>query len=110
MKQKLTFLEIAQFANNFEDDYWLTFDDVLHKLTQELWEFNDAIQKYRWRYCKTKYETLDEVQDELWDVLFNLVSICHRLGIDITQLEKYPTNNLKKIEERKHLYEKNQTT
>jgi NTP pyrophosphatase (non-canonical NTP hydrolase) len=55
----------------------------MHKLTQELGEFNDAIQKYRGIYCKTKYETLEEVESELSDLLFNIVSLCNKLGINV---------------------------
>jgi NTP pyrophosphatase (non-canonical NTP hydrolase) len=84
----------------------IDLDAAMHKLTQELWEFNDSIQKYRWIYCKTKYETLDEVEWELSDILFNIVSICNKLGIDVDKFPEFVWNTVKKAESRIENYKK----
>ena len=59
------------------DNEFFTFeeiDDVLNKLTQELGEFNDAVQKYRGRYCRSRVD-LERVKEEAGDFLFNLISL-----------------------------------
>lgn len=38
---------LAQELNSLEDELKFPLDSVMHKLVQELGEFNDAIQKYR---------------------------------------------------------------
>jgi len=66
-----TLKEIAESAKMIEDEIGLDLDAILNKLTQELGEFNDAVQKYMGIYCKEKTSNLDAVEDELGDVLFN---------------------------------------
>lgn len=96
--------EIAKKAHGFEEEINLNIDDILNKLTQELGEFNDAVQKYRGRFCKTKYETTEEVEKELGDLLLNIFSVCYRLGIDLDNPEKYLEATLNKFADRKALY------
>jgi len=100
--------EIWENANRLEDEVWINIDAVMNKLTQELWEFNDAVQKYRWIYCKTPTEDLENVKWEVGDLFVNIISICHRLWIDPDELPVFAENTLKKFEERKELYKKNQ--
>lgn len=97
----------AKRANALEDEIGLTLDDVLNKFTQEVGEFNDAVQKYRGRYCKQRAEDLTKVQDELGDVLMNLGSIACRLGLDPNKFAEYAASTLGKFEERKELYKGN---
>lgn len=96
--------DIGKQANALEDEIGINIDDVLNKLTQELGEFNDAVQKYRGRYCKQRAANLEAVQGEVGDVYFNLISICHRLGLDVDKLSEYAEVTLHKFEERKPLY------
>lgn len=98
--------EIATIANNIEDELQLNLDAVLHKLTQEIGEFNNAIQKYRGIYCKEKQNDLSEIYSEWGDVIFNLISILNRLWIDIEKIEDMGNNTLKKFIERKSIYKK----
>lgn len=98
--------DLAKRIEELDGELWLNIDAVMHKLTQELWEFNDAIQKYRWIYCKTKYETLNEVEGELSDMLFNVVSICNKLGIDVDRFPEFIWNTVKKAESRIEQYKK----
>jgi len=51
----------------------------MNKITQELGEFNDAVQKYRGIYCRIKHENIEEVEKELGDLLINIISLCNRL-------------------------------
>ena len=101
------FYETAKRANALEDEIGLTTDDVLHKLTQEVGEFNDAVQKYRGRYCKQRTSDTSKIQDELGDVLMNLASIVQRLGLDPNKFPDYAASTLTKFEERKELYKIN---
>lgn len=100
----MTLKEIWEQANALEDYVGLDTDAVLHKITQELWEFNDAVQKYRGIYCRVKYETTEEAEKELGDLLFNLISLCNRLGIDPDRFPEFAENTLKKAQERKDIY------
>lgn len=99
--------ETAKRANELENEIGLTIDDVMNKLTQEVGEFNDAVQKYRGRYCKQRTDDTSKVQDELGDVIFNLYSIAYRLGLDPTKFPEYAASTLQKFEERKDLYKGN---
>ncbi len=99
--------DTAKRANAIEDEIGLTLDDVLNKFTQEVGEFNDAVQKYRGRYCKQRTEDTSKVQDELGDVLMNLCSIVYRLGLDPNKFAEYAASTLGKFEERKELYKGN---
>ena len=96
--------EIAKQANTLEDEAWFDLDAVMHKFTQEVGELNDAIQKYRWIYSKTKYDTLDEVHDEASDVIFNFISMLNRLGVDVNEIESMAESTLNKFIERRKLY------
>jgi NTP pyrophosphatase (non-canonical NTP hydrolase) len=99
--------EIAGRSREIQEEIGLTFDDVLNKFTQETGELNDAIQKRRGRFCKTKALNDDSVKDELGDVMFNLISICERLNIDPEELPLLAKNTLNKFKERKELYKEN---
>ena len=95
--------QIAEAANVIETDIGLSTDAVLNKLTQELGEFNDAVQNYRGIYCR-RGGKIELVEEELGDLIFNIVSVCHRIGIDPSNLPKYAENTLRKFRERAHLY------
>lgn len=97
--------EIARLGKAIEDEIGLDIDDALNKLTQEVGKFNDAVQKFRGRYCR-KREPLEKVKEEVGDVLYNIISICYRLGIDPDELLKYAENTLKRFNERKEDYKK----
>lgn len=101
------FKEIWKRANVIENDIGIDADAVLNKITQELWEFNDAVQKYRWIYCKTKTYSTEKIEEELWDLLLNIVSLCTRIGIDPDIFPKLLETTLKKFEERKEIYKEN---
>lgn len=98
--------ELADKINHIEDEIGLNLDASLNKLTQELGEFNDAIQKYRGIYCKNK-GSISDIEEELGDVLFNITSICNRIGINPNEFPKYIAKTVKKLEERKNLYKSN---
>ncbi|MEK6895496.1 MAG: MazG nucleotide pyrophosphohydrolase domain-containing protein [Nanoarchaeota archaeon] len=85
----------------------LTIDDILNKLTQEVGEFNDAIQKYRGRFCKQKSENLDHIKEELGDVYFNLICIASIIGLNPNDFPKYAEETLQKFKEREDLYKRN---
>ncbi len=104
----MTLEDIGRKANELETEVGLTIDDVLHKVTQEAGEFNDAVQKYRGRYCKTKDGTTTKIEQEVGDLFFNVISVCYRLGINPDNLPQYARNTLVKFEERKELYKQNQ--
>ena len=97
--------EIANSANQIENEIGLNIDDVLNKLTQELGEFNDAVQKHRGRYCRSKVDK-SIVEGELGDLLLNLISICNRLGIDPNNFPQFANNTLNKFIEGKETYKK----
>jgi len=103
-----TFLkQIADRACEIQEEIGLTFDDVLNKFTQEVGELNDAVQKRRGRFCKTKALNDDNLKDELGDVMFNLISICNGMNINPNELPLLAKNTLDKFEERKELYKEN---
>lgn len=97
--------EIWKKASKIEDKIWLDLDAVMHKFTQEVGELNDAIQGYRWIYSKNEW-SIEEVREEFWDVIFNLVSIAERLWISPDEFPTLAENTLKKFAERKELYKK----
>jgi NTP pyrophosphatase (non-canonical NTP hydrolase) len=94
---------VAEEARKMEDDLDLNIDDVLNKLTQEFGEFNDVVQKFRGRYCR-KDVSIDEVKGELGDLIFNLSSVCNRLGIDSDEFGKFAGCTLEKFRGRKEDY------
>ncbi len=98
------FRSIAKQANQLEDELGLTIDDVLNKLTQELGEFNDAVQKYRGRYCRQRAEKTEDLEKEVGDVMLNLASILYRLGLDPNKLPDYAQCTMEKFQERKEVY------
>jgi NTP pyrophosphatase (non-canonical NTP hydrolase) len=98
--------EIAIQANQIEDEIGLDLDAVMHKFTQEVGELNDAIQKYRGIYCKTRME-LPDVEKEAGDVLFNFISLLNKLGIDPDKLPEFAQTTLEKFKERKDIYMNN---
>ncbi len=100
----MSFKKIADQANIIEDDLGYGIDAVMHKLIQEVGEFNDAIQKYRWIYTKSKSDNIDMIYAEAWDVMFNFISILNRLWINPDELEKMSHVTLNKFIERKNLY------
>ena len=102
----MEFKEIAEGANKIESELGLNIDDVLNKLTQELGEFNDEIQKIRGRYCKIKKENLEDAKGELGDLIFNIISVCNRIGINPNDLNIFAENTLEKFKQRKELYKK----
>jgi NTP pyrophosphatase (non-canonical NTP hydrolase) len=99
--------EIAKRSREIQEEIGLNFDDVLNKFTQEVGELNDAVQKRRGRFCKTRLSNDDNLKDELGDVMFNLISICNRVDIDPDELPLLAKNTLDKFEERKELYKEN---
>jgi len=99
--------QIAEEANEIENEIGLTMDDSLNKLTQELGEFNDAVQKFRGRYCKTKTENKDNIKEEVGDLIFNIISICNKLGINPDEVPELASITLSKFKERKDIYKKN---
>lgn len=100
----MKFSEIGRQANILEDYVGLNIDAVLNKITQELGEVNDAVQKYRGIYCRTRYEHTEEIEKELGDLLFNIISLCTRLGIDPDRFSEFAEHTLHKAEERKDIY------
>lgn len=105
--QELTLKEIAEKSKQIEDEIGLNIDDILNKLTQEVGEFNDTVQKVRGRFCKEKANNNENLEKEIGDVMLNLISICNRLGINPNELPKLAENTLNKFKERKELYKKN---
>ncbi len=99
---------IGEEGNKIEDEIGLDINDSLNKLTQELGEFNDAVQKFRGKYSKTKTENLEQIESEVGDLMFNIISICNRLGVNPDELPAYAQKTLDKLKERKELYLKNQ--
>lgn len=98
--------KIAEESKQIEEEIGLNIDDTLNKLTQELGEFNDAIQKVRGKYCKQKANNLDSVKDEAGDLFFNLISVCNKIGVNPNELPKLAENTLEKLKARKDLYKK----
>jgi len=96
--------EIGKEAKETEKEIGLTTDDILNKLTQELGEFNDAVQKYRGRFCRQKAENTDNIKEELGDVLLNLISVCKEFNINPNEFSIFANNTLKKFKDRKELY------
>ncbi|MGC9309830.1 MAG: MazG nucleotide pyrophosphohydrolase domain-containing protein [Candidatus Nanoarchaeia archaeon] len=99
--------KIGQEAEKIEEEIGLNFDDVLNKLTQELGEFNDAVQEFRGRYCRQQSENNGHIKEELGDLIFNIASICRKIGINPDDFNKYASNTLDKFQERKELYKQN---
>ena len=107
MRADVSLKEIADRAREIWEEIGLNFDDVLNKFTQEVGELNDAVQKRRGRFCKTKALNDDNLKDELGDVMFNLISICNGMNINPDELPLFAKNTLAKFEERKELYGEN---
>jgi NTP pyrophosphatase (non-canonical NTP hydrolase) len=99
------FSEIAEKSKEIEKELGLNLDAVLHKLTQEFGEFNDAVQKFRGIYSRS-IGSMEHVEEEAGDLMFNLISVLYELGISPDELENYAEKTLKKFEERKNLYKK----
>ncbi|MFK7780655.1 MAG: MazG nucleotide pyrophosphohydrolase domain-containing protein [Candidatus Gracilibacteria bacterium] len=97
--------EIGKEAEILEDEAGIDIDAVMHKLTQETGELNDAIQKYRGIYSKTE-GNFEDVKSEFGDVIFNLVSIANKLGISPDEFPALAEMTLKKFKERIELYKK----
>ena len=98
-----TLREIAQEAYDIEDEIGLDDDDVLNKLTQEVGEFNDSVQKLRGRYSR-KAGNIEDVKGELGDLVLNLISLCHRMGINSDDLPIFAEKTLQKFKDRKEEY------
>jgi NTP pyrophosphatase (non-canonical NTP hydrolase) len=94
---------IAEEANKLEDDIGISLDAVMHKITQEAGEFNDAVQKYRGIYCKSE-GSMENVKSEAGDLMLNFISVLYRLKINPDELVDYASNTLDKFNERKELY------
>ena len=95
--------DIAEEANRIEESLDLNIDDVLNKLTQEFGEFNDSIQKFRGRYCRNK-GSIEDVKGELGDLIFNLSSVCDKVGINPDEFGKFAKETLEKFKGRKEDY------
>jgi len=106
-KKYNSFLEIARDARLIYDEIGLSFDDILHKFTQEAGELNDAVQKRRGRFCKIKSLDDEALKDEMGDVIFNLVCICDHMKINPDELLSFASNTLGKFYDRKELYKEN---
>lgn len=104
--KEITLREIGDITHKLEIEVGISFDDVLNKLTQETGEFNDAVQKYRGRYSRTRVG-IDVVKSELGDVLVNLISVAHRLGINPDAFPVIAKKTSDKFRERKKDYIKN---
>lgn len=64
----------------------VTLDDVLNKVTQEVWELIEASEDWN----------RDEMYKEAWDVIINILSVCEELWIDISESnEKTDINSTK---------------
>ena len=103
----MNFKDLAKETREISDRIGNNLDAHLNKLTQEVGEFNDAVQKYRGIFCKQKAENLDSAKDEFGDVLFNLIYIADRIGIDVNKSLEYAENTLKKYKEREQVYIQN---
>ncbi len=103
----LSLNEIAEESEKIEREVGLIFDDILNKLTQELGEFNDAVQKFRGKYCRQKSKDNEHVKEELGDLILNISSICKKTDINPNDFNKYALNTLNKFKERKEIYRKN---
>lgn len=109
MKNKeMTLREIGKEANKLEDEIGINLDAVMNKLTQEIGEFNDAIQKHRGTYSRS-WVPMVKVKSELGDVLVNLISIAHRLEINPDAFPRIAKGTLDKFKERKNDYIENKT-
>ena len=107
MEKKLSFKEVAVVAEKVENEIGLTFDDILNKFTQEVGELNDAVQKYRGRFCKEREFNNEHVKEEVGDVMLNLISICNRVSINPEELPSLANDTLNKFVERKEIYKEN---
>ncbi|MBI4116346.1 hypothetical protein HY449_01240 [Candidatus Pacearchaeota archaeon] len=103
MTRKLS--DIAKDAKIMEEECGINADAVLNKLTQELGEFNDAVQKLRGIYSKSA-GSKEHVEEETGDLIFNFISVLYELGINPDNLPLYAENTLKKFQERKELYKR----
>ena len=81
----------------------INLDTVMNKLTWEMGEFNDAIQKHRGIYSRS-WVPKSTVISELGDVLVNLISIAHRLKINPDTFPSIAEDTLNKFRERKNDY------
>jgi len=101
----MNFKELAKETREIEDEIGLNIDDILNKFTQEVGEFNDAVQKLRGRYCRSKISK-EEVKKEIGDVLLNLISICDRMDFNPNDFPLFAERTLEKFKERKEDYKK----
>jgi NTP pyrophosphatase (non-canonical NTP hydrolase) len=83
-----------------EKELNLNIDDILNKLTQELGEFNDAVQKYRGKYSRNKTDSKEHIQEEAGDVILNLISILKRLEINPDNINEFASDDLEKFKKR----------
>ncbi len=96
----MKFKEIADEAKKIEDGIGLNIDDILNKLTQELGEFNNAVQKYRGRYSRDKTDSKEHIKEEAGDVMFNIISILNRIEINPDNINEFASNTLEKFKKR----------
>jgi NTP pyrophosphatase (non-canonical NTP hydrolase) len=91
--------DIAKEAKQIENELNINLDAVLNKLTQELGEFNDAVQKYRGIYSR-KVGGIEEVKKEAGDLMLNFISVLEGLGINPDEINNYAENTLKNFKQR----------
>jgi len=106
-EESISLSQIARESEKIEQEIGLTFDDILNKLTQELGEFNDAVQKFRGRFCRKKEETNEHIKEELGDLILNIASICRKIEINPDELNLFAENTLNKFKQRKEVYKEN---
>lgn len=95
----VSFSGLANTTAILEEECGIEIDDVMHKLTQEVGELNDAIQKTRGRYCRSSV-TPEGLRKEFGDVLLNLLSLCSKMGIDPDDLPVIAKETLKSFADR----------
>jgi len=95
----ISFREVAKKGRSLEKEIGADFNAVLSKFSEECGELVGAIQSFRGIYTR-KDTNIEGVKDEMGDVLFNLVSLASRLGIDPDTFSELANNTVKKFDRR----------
>lgn len=74
---------LAEQVQGLENELSINLDAVMHKTTQEIMELVEALHN----------QDREEIISELGDALFNILSVAHRLDIQLEVTENHQQHN-----------------
>ena len=86
--------EIAREANKLKDSKNRNINDMLEDLPQEFKKFNDALQKRHGQLPSERTMDYGVIQSEAGTFYLSIISILHRLQVDVDKLPEYAVRTL----------------